>query len=176
MHCLLKKKKRQARADCVRPSGAPTSDIKKKMEWAIVGCKTNVMGLTWASDFIRPLYIKAGHASPQCSKKRQNCPPQFCYNFTENSGHNRLPAVGSLQPHGPTDFWFGVWVNLQATSNSLQTLRVSVLHPTQAPQTPPLGLFGLDQIKHRSWVQTCIRNSSTNIYTMSCKVQNEKVP
>jgi hypothetical protein len=44
------------------------NDIKKKMECKIVGCKTKVMGLTWASDFIRPLHIKAGHASPQCSK------------------------------------------------------------------------------------------------------------
>jgi hypothetical protein len=54
-----------------------------------------------------------------------------------------------------TAFWFGL--NLQGTSNSLQALGVSVSWiPHSLPQTPPAGPFGLDQIKHRSWVQTCM--------------------
>ncbi len=42
-------------------------DIIKKMECKIVG-SFHVMGMAWASHFIRPLNLKAGHASPQCSK------------------------------------------------------------------------------------------------------------
>ncbi len=129
-----------------------------------MGCKTKVMGLAWASDFIRPLYLKAGHASPQCSKtflisKKGKIGPHnsvttsLKIRFTMGSLQLKH-AVGSLQPQGPTAFWFGL--NLQVTSNPVQTLQVSVLHPRQDPQTPPLGLFGLDQIKHGSWVQTCM--------------------
>jgi len=38
------------------------------MNCKIVGCKTKVMGFTWASTFIGALYIKVGHVSTQCSK------------------------------------------------------------------------------------------------------------
>ncbi len=98
------------------------NDIKKKMECKIVGCKTKVMGLTWAPNFIRPLYIKTGHASPQCSKtflisKKGKIGP---HNSLRTSLKMRftigLPTVGSLQPHGPTVFWFEV-----STCRSLQT-------------------------------------------------------
>jgi hypothetical protein len=85
------------------------NDIKKKMECKIVGCKTKVMGLTWTSDFISLLYIKAGHASPQCSKT-------FLISKKGKIGpHNSLTTslkiqftTGSLQRCGPTAFYFQV--------------------------------------------------------------------
>jgi len=125
-----------------------------------MGCKTKVRGLAWASDFVKPLYLKAGDASPQCSKTFLICKKRKIgpHNSITTSLKIRFTiaslqlkdAVGSLQWHGPMAFRFGV--NLLVTSNPLQTLRVSVLHPTHDPQTPPFGLFGLDKIKHGSWV------------------------
>jgi len=81
---------------------------------------------------MRPLYIKAGHASPQCfktvliSKKgkistRNSVATSLKIRFTVGSLQLKH-EVGSLQPHGPTAFWFGL--NLQDTSNPLQTFGV----------------------------------------------------
>jgi len=114
---------------------------------------------------MKPLYLKAGYASPQCSKtflisKKGKIGPhnpvatslkiRFTLGFLQLKH-----AVGSLQPHGPTAFWFGLKLagHFKPPTNFGG---VSVLHPTQHPQTTPLGLFGLDQIKHGSWVQTYI--------------------
>jgi hypothetical protein len=95
------------------------------MECKIVGCKPKVMGMAWASHSMKPLYLKAGHDSPRCSKtvliskKGQigpHNPVATSLKIRFTLGFLQLKhAVGSLQPHGPTAFWFGL--NLQNTPN-----------------------------------------------------------
>jgi hypothetical protein len=99
------------------------------MECKIVGCKTKVIGMAWASHSMRPLYIKAGHASPRCSKTfliskkgkiSTHNPVATSLKIRFTVGSLQLKhEVGSLQPHGPTAFWFGL--NLQGQSELTAT-------------------------------------------------------
>jgi hypothetical protein len=83
--------------------------------------------------------------------------PQSRSNLTENSVHTRLPAVEACSWIPATTWTYGflVWTQLAGHFKPPTNFGgVSLLHPTQDPQTTPVGLFGLDQIKHGSWVQT----------------------
>jgi hypothetical protein len=87
-------------------------------------------------------------------QETQNWPPQFYNNFTENSLHNSIPAVEGCSwiPAMAWTYGFSVWSQLAGHFKSPTNFAGVSVASTHDPQTPPFGLFGLDKIKHGSWV------------------------
>ncbi len=158
-----------------------------------MGCKTKVRSLAWASNFVRPHYtLKLDMVQlnvPKLSSfPRQNWPPQFCNNFTENSVHNSAPAVEGCSwiPEMAWIYGFLVWSQLAGHFKPpTKFAGVGVASHTRPSNTTLQSLWTCSN-KARVMGSNLHVNSRTkytytqthkHIYKilLSCKVQNDKV-